>query len=173
MSAQSARELVRRLESSGAPVWVDGGWAADALIGRQTRDHGDLDIAIEERHVAVARRVLEALGFRDAERDDNRDWNFVMEHPDGREVDFHVVRLDDHGDGIYGPPENNELYPSETLAGNGVLDGHSVRCLSPNGLIAFRVEYPHPPRERDFHDVRVVCAHFGIPVPEKYQTSPL
>jgi lincosamide nucleotidyltransferase A/C/D/E len=166
------RELVQHLERASAPVWIDGGWAVDALLRRQTRDHGDLDIAIERRHVEAARAVLTSLGFRDVERDDSRSWNFVLGHPDGREVDFHVIELDERGNGIYGPPENNDFYPSNTLAGTGVLDGHPMRCLSPGGLIAFRVEYPHPPRERDYQDVHAVCAHFDIPVPDKFRTPP-
>ena len=168
---QSAQELIRQLEGCGAPVWVDGGWAVDALVGRETRPHGDLDIAIEQRHVAIARALLERRDFRDAARDDTRAWNFVLEHQDGREVDFHVIEINEQGDGVYGPPELNELYPAETLTGRGILDGHTVRCLSPHGLIGFRVDYPHPPRERDFHDVRVVCDHFGIEIPEKYRSD--
>src|SRR5687767_14976814 len=98
--AASARELVQLLEQASAPVWIDGGWAVDALLGRQTRDHGDLDIAIEQRHVAAARAVLKALGFRDIEREDTRPWNFVLAHPDGREVDFHVIQINERGDGV-------------------------------------------------------------------------
>jgi hypothetical protein len=30
----------------GAPWFLCGGWAADAWLGRQTRDHGDVDIAV-------------------------------------------------------------------------------------------------------------------------------
>jgi lincosamide nucleotidyltransferase A/C/D/E len=168
MTLQSAQKLVQQLERAGAPVWLDGGWAVDALLGRQSREHGDLDIAIEERYVEAARRQLESLGFRDVLNDDTRPWNFVMAHPDGREVDFHVINLDELGNGIYGPPENNELYPAATLSGTGTLDGYGVRCLSPDGLIAFRVDYPHPPRDRDFHDVLAICAHFNLQVPEKY-----
>lgn len=171
MSIQSARELIQLLEACGARVWVDGGWAVDALVGRQTRPHGDLDIAIEQRHVAIARATLESDDFRDAARDDTRAWNFVMEHPDGREVDFHVIEINVQGDGLYGPPELNEIYPAETLTGRGILDGHAVRCLSPHGLIDFRVDYPHPPRERDYLDVLAVCAHFGITVPQKYRRA--
>ena len=170
MSAASARELVQQLEQAAPQIWIDGGWDVDALLGRQTREHGDLDIAIERRHAEPARAVLMSLGFGDIDRDDTSAWNFVLGHPDGREVDFHVIDIDEHGDGIYGPPENNDVYPANTLSGTGVLDGHPVRCLSPRGLIAFRVDYPHPPRDRDLQDVRAVCSHFGIPVPGKYRT---
>ena len=172
ISAASARELVQHLERAMVPVWIDGGWAVDALLGRQTREHGDLDIAIELRHVEAARAVLTVLGFGDIERDDTRLWNFVLGNPDGREVDFHVIEINENGDGIYGPPANNDHYPATTLAGTGEIDGHPVRCLNPEGLIEFRVIYPHPPRERDYLDVWAICAYFGIPIPHKYRTPP-
>jgi hypothetical protein len=33
----------------GAPWFLCGGWAADAWLGRQTRDHADVDIAVFHR----------------------------------------------------------------------------------------------------------------------------
>lgn len=30
-------------------VWLDGGWGVDALLGRQTRPHDDMDIVIEQK----------------------------------------------------------------------------------------------------------------------------
>lgn len=38
----------------GTPWFLCGGWAADAWLGRQTRDHGDVDIAVFHRdHHAI------------------------------------------------------------------------------------------------------------------------
>ncbi|WP_165970144.1 nucleotidyltransferase domain-containing protein [Nonomuraea terrae] len=38
---------VRDLLDGFRPAWaLCGGWAADAWLGRQTRDHGDVDIAV-------------------------------------------------------------------------------------------------------------------------------
>ena len=41
---------VRDLLTGFGPAWfLCGGWAADAWLGRQTRDHGDVDIAVLHR----------------------------------------------------------------------------------------------------------------------------
>ncbi len=37
------------LDGFGGPWWVAGGWALDLFLGRQTRPHGDLDLAILRR----------------------------------------------------------------------------------------------------------------------------
>jgi hypothetical protein len=34
----------------------------------------------------------------------------------GRRGDSHVLVLDEHGRGTYGPPENREFYPTEAFA---------------------------------------------------------
>src|SRR3954452_25100818 len=31
-------------DGAGARLWIDGGWGVDALLGGQTREHGDLDV---------------------------------------------------------------------------------------------------------------------------------
>lgn len=36
------------LGGAGADVWVGGGWGIDALVGRQTRQHRDLDLMHRE-----------------------------------------------------------------------------------------------------------------------------
>ena len=46
MTAESAVELFEALERKGAQPCVGGGWGVDALLGRQTRDHSDLDLML-------------------------------------------------------------------------------------------------------------------------------
>ncbi|MGH2997797.1 MAG: nucleotidyltransferase domain-containing protein, partial [Gaiellaceae bacterium] len=44
MSAEDAVVILDGLEGAGLRAWVDGGWAIDAVAGRQTRPHDDLDL---------------------------------------------------------------------------------------------------------------------------------
>src|SRR5579884_2713452 len=46
MSAEDAAAILDRLGAAGLTAWVDGGWAVDALAGRQTRTHDDLDLVV-------------------------------------------------------------------------------------------------------------------------------
>ena len=147
-------------------VWLDGGWAVDALLGNQTRRHSDIDIVVEEKDLATLRRLLEAEGYRDVPRDDTRAENFVLGDDRGHEVDFHVIVLDEAGNGIYGPP-GGHVYPAAALAGAGVVGGRAVRCITPEYLVKFHTGYKI--RERDIHDVSALCARFGIPYPAEYR----
>jgi lincosamide nucleotidyltransferase A/C/D/E len=50
------------LDGASCRVWVGGGWGVDALDGRQTRTHRDLDLAVDAEHEALAQEVLRRRG---------------------------------------------------------------------------------------------------------------
>jgi len=168
MTASAVLDFIDLMEARGIRIWLDGGWAVDACLGSQTRSHADLDIVIEARHLDLAVSALRALGYRPAPRDDTRLWNFAMGDPEGHEIDFHVIVLDESGRGIYGPPEDGDLYPAEALAGTGTVEGRAVVCISPEYLVKFHTGYAL--HETDRADVSALCEKFGIPLPAEYQT---
>ena len=148
-------KLCRDLAAHGVAIWIDGGWGVDALVGRETRPHADVDIVIEQRDVATLRAVLQQQGFADHPRDDTRPWNFVLANRDGLQVDVHVIVLDAQGNGRYGPRQNNQSYPADALTGRGTIEGYPLRCLSAGYQIDNRSGYDL--RETDRHDLRVLA----------------
>jgi lincosamide nucleotidyltransferase A/C/D/E len=167
MRTDDAFQLYKLLTEADVTVWLDGGWAVDALLGAQSRPHGDLDVVIPEHDVPLLRSRLAIEGFREVQRDDSSDWNFVLEDNAGRSVDVHVVVFDDAGNGIYGPPENHEAYPTGCLGGVGTIAGRPVQCVTADQLVIFHTGYPL--RSQDIHDVIALCSRFDIPVPEDYR----
>jgi lincosamide nucleotidyltransferase A/C/D/E len=141
MTADEVCAFLALLDKHRVDVWLDGGWAVDASLGSQTRRHDDVDIVIEERDVPAAVSALKDAGYAPVPRPDTRAWNFVMGDNAGRLVDFHVIVLDRHERGIYGPPENNEFYPAEALAGTGTVGGRAVKCITPAWLVRFHTGY--------------------------------
>lgn len=85
--------LLTLFENNGITVIVDGGWGVDALLEKQTRPHGDLDIAVDHRQVPLLRTLLEARGYKDVPRDDTRECNFVLGDDKGHEVDVHSFMM--------------------------------------------------------------------------------
>ncbi len=71
-------EIVQLLEQNDIEVYIDGGWGIDALLGEQTRKHGDLDIALPHKYVPKLRELLGEKGYEDVRRDNTRDCNFVL-----------------------------------------------------------------------------------------------
>jgi len=166
MTATEVLDFYTQLQRLGITIWVDGGWGVDALLERQTRPHKDLDIAIQQKHVASLREVLEARGYIEIKLEEARPWNFVLKDEAGREIDFHVILIDGEGNGIYGPPANGEMYPAASLMGNGSILGHTVKCISAEWAVKFHSGYEL--KEKDFRDVSALCEKFGIQLPEAF-----
>lgn len=156
--------LYAELENLGIAIWIDGGWGVDALLGEQTRPHQDLDIAVQQKDVPKLRRLLQVRGYRDIKLEEARPWNFVLGDEQGREIDFHVIVIDDRGNGLYGPAEKGELYPAASLTGTGSIKGQAVRCISPEWTVKSHGGYKL--KEKDFRDVSALCKRFGIELPE-------
>lgn len=162
MSADDVVELVKLFEENGIGVHVDGGWGVDALLGEQTRTHGDLDIAIEHLHVPKLRELLAERGYEDVPRDDTRDCNFVLGDQYGHEVDVHSYTFDEDKKIIYGVE-----YPYESLTGTGEISGYTVKCISPEWMVRFHTGYELD--DDDYHDVRALCDKFNLAIPDDYR----
>lgn len=167
MDASTLTALHRQLTDRSIEVWLDGGWGVDALLCTQTREHDDVDLVVEHRDLEQVVTLLSTSGYRKVPRDYTRDWNFVMGDGEGNEVDLHVIVLVENGDGVYGPPENGDVYPAQALTGSGTISGRSVRCLSPEYQVHNHSGYDL--RAKDYHDVSQLCRYFGLKPPPPYQ----
>lgn len=107
MSAEQARVIYQLLDQNGVRCWVMGRWGVDALLGRVTRAHKDLDLLVQISDLPRYSEIVSSHGFdRKLEWSENRaihvgtvqfDSAFVDAHRDGREIDVHVVDTDPNG----------------------------------------------------------------------------
>lgn len=131
--------LMDRLDSSGVRVWIAGGWAVDAIVGRQTRFHGDVDLAVDSEHLP---RLLSVL------KEDNFvvtvDWSparLELSAPDGRVVDVHPVVFADDGSGRQAGHGGETYFYAADGFTSGTIDGRTVPCLSAEQQLRFRSGY--------------------------------
>jgi lincosamide nucleotidyltransferase A/C/D/E len=150
MRADQVAELYRDMEENGVELWLLGGWGVDALLGRQTREHHDLDVLVELAQLERFRRRLDDLGFEfrylwDGENQwvDDQPTAFVYGHPDGREIDTHVVRRE--ADASFAMLWTAPHEIAGGLDGVGVVDGHAVRCLTAEAQLRAHTGYELPP----------------------------
>ena len=153
----------------GVRIWLDGGWAVDAWLGRQTRPHRDIDILVETALASKLVAALRAAGYDDVPRDDTQPWNFVLGDDAGHEVDFHLIDIQPDGTGDYGPPEVQLRFPADTLLTSTELCGRLVLAVPPHRLVEFHTGYE--PDDDDRADVLALCEQFGIDVPPVYRTA--
>lgn len=151
--------LCHEFEAVAAPVWLMGGWGVDALLGRQTRPHHDLDILVEVAALERLRLRLIELGFAfkyvwddEVRWIRNESWTTELEQPtafvygdaDGREVDVHVVHeaVDGAIEMLWNVPYS---FTTEGLSATGEIDGNRVRCLSAELQRQAHTGYELPP----------------------------
>jgi len=165
MEAGDVLAVLDGLEAGAIPVWLDGGWGIDALIGEQTRPHADLDIVVPQVDCDRARQALAALGYEhDASIEPGLPARLVLRDESGREVDVHPIVRDDRGNG-WQPlgPGAWGAYPADGLTGEGEVEGRRVRCLTPGLQLRHHLGYRL--EDTDRHDLRLLAGHFGLALP--------
>ncbi len=160
MEAKDVIQLYKLFEKNNIEAWIDGGWGIDALLGKQTRPHEDLDIAIDRKDVIKLRSLLKE--YQEKPKEGSTEWNFVLYDEKGHEIDVHVFEFDDKKNNVYGIE-----YPKESLTGEGIINGQAVKCISPEWVIKFHADYE--PKDNDLRDIRALCEKFGIEPPENYK----
>lgn len=78
MTADDVLEIIGRLDAAGVRWWVHGGWGMDALLGKETRPHDDLDLAVPRAD--IDRRDAQLLAERFGLRAPSGPWPGII-HP--------------------------------------------------------------------------------------------
>lgn len=170
LGASDVIEILDWLEDAGVSVWVDGGWGHDAVLGEQTRQHDDLDLIADSDKASRLITALTRHGFSVTERDSSD--AFVLEDPDGRQVDVHCARFDAAGNGLYRMRNGEDWpFPAEGLQGQGTIGDRPVRCMTPEQQVLCKTGN-FEPSEADFQDVRLLHERFGVEIPRMYRSQP-
>jgi lincosamide nucleotidyltransferase A/C/D/E len=169
MDAHRVVGLVEHLAGRGIPVWLDGGWAIDALLGRERRPHDDLDLVAASEDVPRIGAALDELGYIRVAAGDPR--IVVMLDDVGHQVDVHPVVFTPAGNGIYQMTTGGEwVYPGHGFSGSGKVLGRGVPCLTPEVLMlchatGYALDDVH------LDDVRALSMGFRIPIPRARPAS--
>jgi lincosamide nucleotidyltransferase A/C/D/E len=165
MSVAQAQAVYELLDRNGVRCWVMGGWGVDALLGRVTREHKDLDLLVLLTDLSRYADIVQQHGFeRELEWGESQpievdgrhfDSAFVDAHPDGREIDVHVIDVDPEGIVTQFHTDPWPL-PRNAISGSGAIEGTTVRCVTRAAQIAMHSGYDLPEKHRE--DVRLLQA---------------
>lgn len=185
MQAADVLELYTLLFEHGVQIWIDGGWGIDALLERQTRPHKDLDAFAAFDDLLTLTTLLSRRGFVLKEIWSENQWSrhegrvpligrggsrgevataFVLKDTLGREIDIHVLHIDEHGSPT--PAWNCTVsFSSDALTGHGSIAGLPVHCLS--AAMHMRTHTGYQLQDKDIQDLRRLHEHFQIDYPEE------
>jgi lincosamide nucleotidyltransferase A/C/D/E len=176
--AESVIQIFRHLEENGVPVWLDGGWAADALLKRETREHLDLDLIVPIERLNVAETVLRNVGFVKDHYQTQMPIRLVLRNSQELQIDIHpvTVKPDGSAEHIYLDQETQDLctfvHSVAGLSGVGMINGRIVRCTTAYEQIRQKTERHYSPWDQsrmrasglsaDLEDIISLEQEFGI-----------
>lgn len=158
MHAEDVIKVLEGLAGVAVETWLVGGWGVDALLGRQSRPHSDLDLIMPANGPALqrARAALSALGYsRQLEETlpDNgpMSWRLVAVNSIGQCVDMHPVDL---SAAPFTSSAANRAMLSTPLT-MGRLDTRPVPCVSAEVHLALKVFHQRlsPLQAKDHKDI--------------------
>lgn len=156
MTVELLDEFLDACDRAGVPVWIGGGWGVDALVGKQTRPHRDLDIMYPIEHDADLRDLLNGLGYVP----ETDWWPARVEFAGKSYVDVHPLRFAEDGSAVQSGLGGAEfVYPASAFA-RGSIEGREVGCLSAEQQRIFHSGYE--PRPVDLHDLRLLAEHVEV-----------
>jgi lincosamide nucleotidyltransferase A/C/D/E len=158
MRERNVIEALDALSAAGVSAWVAGGWGVDALEGRGTRAHRDLDLVIDradERHALAA---LAERGYCNPEvsvvEGALLPRRILVHTAAGRAIDVHPVELRSWLALDVAALMDLGSDPAGAAFAEGVLGGRPVACLSRALQLRAHQGYKH--RETDLHDLDVL-----------------
>jgi lincosamide nucleotidyltransferase A/C/D/E len=164
MKATEVLRVLAVLDASGVRAGLTGGWGVDALLRRQTRLHGDVDLGVPAQAVGAAIDALAGIGYILSA--DERPARIVLVSGMGR-VDLHPIVWGPSGTGIQTGFDGETFeYPPGSLDAEGVIAGQTVRCGTPSLQLAFHEHYV--PRDHDRADIAALAEMFGLALPPAY-----
>ena len=60
-----ACEILSWAYNNNIEIWLDGGWGVDALLGKETRQHNDIDLFVEEKNYNKFIEIIDYIKTHD------------------------------------------------------------------------------------------------------------
>ena len=162
--AWSPMQLAQKLNGVDAHWYVVGGWALDLWLGKQSREHEDLEFATSPKYVPKLASHLSELTFFEAKAgqltacDVNQAFNNDVWQFWGADLSVGRWRVDMMME--RGSPEFWEYKRSPSLRqprDNAIrTNSHGIRYLAPANVLLFKAKHC---RAKDEHDFEAALPH--------------
>jgi len=165
ITATDVLAVLDRLQETGLWFVLAGGWGVDALVGRQTRDHGDIDLCVRRDQLPA---VIDALGPLDFALSVDQSPARVELRRAGRgSVDLHLLEIDPEGGCRQTFLDGSVFdYPPGDLAGKGEVVGRQLNCLTTAHQVRCHLGYE--PGDNSYWNMALLHRQFGVALASPY-----
>jgi hypothetical protein len=158
-------ELASALEKYQISWWLFGGWGLDALLGRLTREHGDVECWIDRKDCVAVQTALEERGFVALETQLPEESVEYMWHG----IQCSTALFDRNADGTFrtvGRWDDWVFPPGSFGTVLGQLQTLRVPVMSAAGMLTMKEQYASlrngkPLREKDRRDIPILRQLLG------------
>lgn len=130
--------------------WLDGGWGVDVLVGKQTREHRDIDIDFDAAYTNQLIEILVSRGY--SITTDLRPVRIELYHPEMSYIDIHPFLLSDDGTAKQADAAGGWYEFPPNYFSRALFEGRNISCISVEGQKVFHTGYEL--RQIDKHDIR-------------------
>jgi len=139
MGVAEVLAVLDAVRSVGCRFWLEGGWGVDALVGRQTRPHRDVDIDFDAGYEDEVLEVLSDLDYR--VETDWRPNRVELSAPGSRWVDLHPLVIDGNGLARQAALDGGWHEFQRSWFTSGIVGGKTAPCVSAEAQRQFRSGY--------------------------------
>lgn len=131
-------DVLDLLDNLRIKYWIDGGWGIDILLGKQNREHRDIDVDFDGQFTKVLLDALKEKGY-----EITTDWSptrIELYHPELGYIDIHPLII--HEDGSAKQADLQGWYYFEaTWFTSALFENRVIPCISAKAQKLFHSGY--------------------------------
>lgn len=139
MALSDVMTVIDAVRSIGCQFWLEGGWGVDALVGRQTRPHRDVDLDFDAHFEDAVLAALSELGY--VIETDWRPNRVELVAPGNRWADLHPLVVHADGSARQAALDGGWHQFDRSWFTTGLLGGKRVPCVSAEAQRQFHSGY--------------------------------
>lgn len=127
------------LDSIKMRYWIDGGWGVDILLGKQKREHRDVDVDFDGKFTETLLDKLKEEGYEIVV-----DWSpsrIELSHPKLGYIDVHPLIINEDGSARQANPQGGWYEFKAEWFSTAVFEGRVIPCISAEAQKIFHNGY--------------------------------
>ena len=132
-------EVLDLLDSLEIKYWIDGGWGVDILLGKQNREHRDIDVDFDGNFTVVLLDALKAKGY-----EITTDWSptrIELYHSELGYIDIHPLIISEAGSAKQAGLNDDWYDFKAEWFSRALFDNRVIPCISVEAQKLFHSGY--------------------------------
>ncbi len=136
---ENLMEILDLLDRLQIKYWIDGGWGVDILLGKQNREHRDVDVNFDGEFTQLLLRSLKDKGYKITT--DWRPTRIELQHPQLGYIDIHPLMLSEDGSAKQAGLNNDWYELQAEWFTSALFEGRLIPCTSAEAQKLFHSGY--------------------------------